>query len=229
MPYPNPSYEDGLQAVVALSVYCYNNAQTYMTYDGDPSLGAAQTQLKNSDKQLIGSVTYIEGRTGTLNCQYALATDEIPTSANELKPTYIVSFRGRYYVCGALKGKIVKNDVIKFSIAVTELQNPFVAILLSTQGQQLNATHAAMSSYTVACAATGTRTGATIGYTAETFATPGSAAPSGITINASTGVLTINASAGTYDIRVVVSDTVTLSDGTSNTIYGWGRYTVTLS
>lgn len=229
MPYPNPSYEDSLAAAVALSVYCYNNALTYMTYDGDPSLGAAQTILRNSDKQFIGSVTYIEGRSGTLNCQYALASDELSSSVNELKPTYIVSFRGRFYVCGAVKNKVIKNDVIKFSIAITELQTPFISILLSTLGQQLQGAHAASSSYTVACAASGTRTGAVLTYSGETFATPLSALPAGFTINSATGVLTVNAVAGTYDVRVIVKDVVTLPDGTTDTVYGWGRYTVVLS
>jgi hypothetical protein len=229
MPYPNPSYVDGLNQVVALSVYCYNNGLTYMTYSGDPSLGAAHTDNKNSDNQLIGSVTYIDGRKGTLVMQYNLATDETPSSANQIKPSYIVSFRGRYYVIGNVKTPIVKNDVIKTTCDVTELQNPFVAILLSIQGQQLVATHAANSSYTVACAASNTRTGATLVYSGQTFATPGSSLPSGFSINSSTGVLTINAAAATYDVRVVVSDTITLGDGTTDTIYGFGRYTVTLS
>jgi hypothetical protein len=232
MPYPNASYVDGLQAVVALSVYCYNNGLTYMTYNGDPSTGAAQTENRNSDNQLIGSVTYIDGRKGTLALQYALATDEAPSSANEIKTSYIVSFRGRFYVVGAVKTPIVKNDVIKMSCDVTELQNPFVSLLLSTLGQQKRVTIASGSlPTTISCAASNTRTGATVAYSVETFATPGSAAPSGITINSSSGLLTAanTLTAGTYDVRAVVSDTVTLADGTSNTIYGFGRYTLTVT
>lgn len=227
--YPNISYDDGLQAVVALSVYCYNNGKTYMTYTGNPAVGAAQTELRNSDNQLIGSVTYIDGRKGSLSLQYALASDE--TSATvELKPSYIVSFRGRFYVCGAVTPTIAKNNVVKFSVAVVELQSPFIPILLTTAtGQQLATTHAASSSYTVACAATGTRTGAVLTYSGELFSTPGSALPSGITISSTTGVLTVNAIAGTYDLRIIVQDVVTLPDGTTDTVYGWGRYTVVLS
>lgn len=232
MPYPNPSYVDGLQAVVALSVYCYNNALTYMTYNGDPSLASAQTDLKNSDNQLIGSVTYIDGRKGTLALQYNLATDEAPSSANEIKPTYIVSFRGRFYVVGNVKTAVVKNDVIKMTVDVTELQNPFSPILLSTNGQELTRTVASGAlPITVACAASNTRTGATVAYSVETFATPGSAAPSGVTISSSTGLMTLanTITAGTYDIRVVVSDTIALADGTGNTIYGFGRYVLTVT
>ncbi len=232
MAYPNSTYVDGLQAVVALSVYCYNNGLTYMTYNGDPSAGAAQTDNKNSDNQLINTVTYIDGRKGTLALQYNLATDEIPSSANQILPTYIVSFRGRFYVVGSVKAPIVKNGVIKISCDVTELQNPFVAILLSTLGQQLTRTVASGAlPVTVACAASNTRTGATLAYTVETFATPGSAAPAGITINSSSGLLTAanTLTAGTYDVRVICTDTVTLPDGTSNSVAGFGRYTLTVT
>ena len=232
MPYPSPSYDDGLQAVIALSVYDYNNGVTYMTYDGDPGAASAQTDLMNSDKQLIGSVTYDGGpRKGTLNLQYNLATDEIPGSANQLKNSHVVSFRGRYYVVDQVKPKIVKNDVIKFSCQATELNNPFCANLLSLLGQQLSLGHAASGAFTQTAVASNTRTGATVAYTLETFGTPGSAAPAGFGINASTGLITYTPTiaTGIYDLRVVVSDTVTLADGTTDVRYGWGRLTVTLS
>lgn len=232
MPYPNPSYVDGLQPVVALSVYCYNNGLTYMTYNGDPSLGAAQTDLKNSDNQLIGSVTYIDGRKGTLALQYNLATDEAPSSANEIKPTYIVSFRGRFYVIGNVKTPVVKNDVIKMTCDVTELQNPFAPNLLSTLGQQaIRSVASGALPITQTAVASNTRTGATLGYTVETFGTPGAAAPAGITINSSSGLITAanTLSAGTYDVRAIVADTITNPDGTTSTIYGWGRWTLTVT
>lgn len=232
MPYPNANYVDGLQPVVALSVYCYNNGATYMTYSGDPSPGAAQTDLRNSDNQLIGSVTYADGRKGNISLQYALAVDEIPGAANLLQPGYIVSFRQRFFVVGAVKTPIEKNNVIKFSPALTELQNPFVPNLLTQLGQQyaLNQSTGSLP-VTRSCAAAGTRTGATLVYSAETFGTPGSAAPSGITISSSTGLLTVanTVTAGVYDVRVIVADTVTLRDGTTETIYGFGRYTITVT
>lgn len=227
--YPNLLYVDGLQAVVQLSVYCYNNGKTYMTYTGNPAVGAAQTESRNSDNQLIGSVTYIDGRKGTLNLQYNLAADELPGNVNEVLPTFILSFRGRYYVAGAVSPTIAKNNVIKFTVAVTELETPFIPNLISIRGQQLVATHAAMSSYTVACAASGTRPGAVLVYSGELFSTPGSALPAGMTVDATTGVLTINSAAGTYDLRIICADTITNPDGTTDTVYGFGRYTVTLS
>lgn len=228
--YPNASYVDGLQAVVALSVYNYNTGKVYMTYSGNPAVGAAQTELRNSDNQLIGSVTYIDGRKGTVNCQYDLAADEV-SALVEVKPDHIISFRGRFYVVGAVTPSVTKNNVIKFSFAVTELQNPFIPLLLSLLGQQLARSQAHASGFTQSAAASGTRIGSTLVYSLETFATPGSAAPTNFTISPSTGLITYDGSgiAGAYDMRVICADTVTLPDGTTNTIYGFGRFTVVLT
>lgn len=224
MPQPNPNYGDGLQAVYQLSVYCYNNLATYMCYDGDPSINANQTEFSDSDKAPLGSFTNAGFRKGTLNLQYNLATDELVGATNLMQPGFIVSFRGRYYVVGTPSEKVVKNDVIKFSVSVLELQNPFISTLLTSLGQQKTANINANANTTVNCVATGARTGATVAYTVETFATPGSAAPSGVTINANTGVLTVNVAASTVDVRVVAADTLA-SDGSVH--YGWGRYTAT--
>lgn len=232
MPYPNPSYTDGLSQAVALSVFCYNNGATYTTYNGDPSAGAQQFEARNSDNQLIGSVTFIDGRKGSLNCSYTLLADEAPGAANELKPGYIVSFRNRFYVVGAMKVPIVKNEIIKFSGEITELQNPFVPLLLSLLGQQKVTIIAAGSlPTTISAAGAGTRTGATVGYTLETFATPGSAAPTGITINASTGMITAanTLAAGTYDVRAIVTDTMNLPEGGQSVLKGWGRWTLVVT
>ncbi len=231
MPYPNPSYVDNLAAAVDVTTYCYNNGKTYMTYNGNPSPGAQQTILTNSDKQMIGSVTYIDGRKGTLALQYALQTDELAGAASLLLPTYILAFRGRFYVTDAVSVPIVKNDVIKLSAAVTELQTPFAALLLSVLGQQKVETFVSGGSHTISGAATGARAGSTLVYSLETFATPGSAAPTGFSVNSSSGLITVGSGvlAGTYDVRLVIADTITKPDGTTDTVYGMGRYTPTLT
>jgi hypothetical protein len=228
MPLVNPNYEDGLQAVVDLSIYCYNNGATYITFSGDPSEGSQVFEIRNSNNQLTGSVTFKDARTGTISCQYTLAADELPGATNLMRAGYIISFRSRYYVVGQVKETIEKNQVIKFTIDVTELQNPFIPSLLSTLGQQLSQSNAnANLPITVNCVASGTRPNATLSYSAETYPTRSSSAPTGITINANTGILTVanTAVVGISDVRVIVSDMVTLPDGTSDTVYGWGRLT----
>ncbi len=223
MPTLNPSYEDGLQAVTLLTVHCYNNGADYITYDGNPALNATVREFTDSDLSPLGSDTTTGFRKGTINLQYTLVTDEQPGATNEMKAGYIISFRSRYYVVGQVSPAIKKNDVIKFSVAVLELQNPFIPTLLSTLGQQLKANINANANTTVNCVATGGRTGATLTYSAETYSTQNSSAPSGVTINANTGILTVNVSASSPDIRVIVTDTLSGYD----THYGWGRYTPT--
>jgi hypothetical protein len=218
-----------LTQVVDLSVYCYNNGAQYITYSGDPSEGAQVFEARNSNNQLIGSTTFIDGRKGSINCQYTLIADELPGAANMLRPGYIVSFRNRFYVVGPMKTPIQKNEIIKFSFEVSELQNPFIPELLTTLGQQLAVTLATGDlPDTIDCAASGTRSGSTVTYSAENFAVEGAAAPTGITINSSTGVLTIGAltAQGYNDVRVIVTDVKTLPDGTTDTLKGWGRATI---
>ncbi len=220
MPQPNPNYLDGLQAVTSLSVFCYNNSATYMCYDGDPSINANQTEFSDSDKAPLGSFTNAGFRKGTLNLQYNLAADELPGATNLMQPGFIVSFRNRYYVVGTPSEKVVKNDVIKFSVAVLELQNPFISALLTALGQQKTANINANLNTTVNCVATGARTNAVVSYTVETY--PSGAAPAGVSVNANTGVLTVNVGAGAIDLRVIAADTLA-----GDVHYGWGRYTAT--
>lgn len=220
---PNPNYQDGLQAVTLLSVYCYNNGATYLTYDGNPTENSTVKEFTDSDMQPLGSNTQTGFRKGTLNLQYNLATDEQPNATNLMRPGFIVSFRSRYYVVGNVSAAVKKNDVIKFSVAVVELQNPFIGNLLSLVGQQVVASINANSNTTVNCAALNNRVGGNVTYTLETFNTPGTASAVG-TI-AANGLLTMNVVAGTYDVRVVAADAV----AGKITQYGWGRYTVTAS
>lgn len=230
--YPNPSYQDGLKQVVDLSVYCYNNGATYTTYNGDPSEGAQVVEARNSNNQLEGSTTFVDARKGTINCQYTLTADELPGATNMLRPGFIVSFRQRFYVVGPMKSPIVKNEIIKFSFEATELQNPFIPLLLTTLGQQKSLVVASGSLPTTQDAsASGLRSGATVAYSIETFSPEGSAAPAGITINASSGVVTIadTVTAGTYDLRIVCSDTKAKPEGGTDVVKGFGRLTVTVT
>jgi len=222
MSQPNPRYSDGIQGVTELSVFCYNNSVTYICYDGDPSEDGVQKLWTDSNMEPLGSDNRTGFRKGTLNLQYTLATDELNSSANQMRPGYVVSFRARYFVTGKIGSKVVKNDVIKFSVEVTELQNPFIPNLLTTLGQQKKASINANTNTTVNCVAIAARSNGTLTYTVEQYNTAGLAV-SGISINVNTGILTANISAGTVDIRVLATDTLT----GENTQVGFGRYTPT--
>jgi hypothetical protein len=229
MPYPLPNYQDGLNQVVELSVFCWNNGKTYTTYNGDPSLGAQVFEARDSNNVLIGSVTFADARKGTLNCQYTLTADELQSSENMLQPGYVVGFRQRIYVLGPMKVPVVKNEIIKFSAEATELQNPFIPELLSIIGQQKVETIASGSLPENYDGSAGNiLPGATAVYSLESFATEGAAAPAGFSINSSTGEITVanTVTAGTYDIRVICTATSTKPEGGTIDRKGWGRLTL---
>jgi hypothetical protein len=217
MSQPNPSYVDGLVGISDLAVYCYNNLATYVTYDGDPGEEATVKEFLDSNDEPLGSDTRTGFRKGSMNLQYDLTTDELPGATKLMRPGFIVGFRNRYYVVGAVKPKLVKNDVIKFSIEVYELQNPFLPELLTTRGQEYRGTLNALTVINVL--AVGARPNAVVTYTVEHFSNTANTV-AGTSININTGVLTINANIGTVDLRVIAHDNLT---GETEHL-GWGRY-----
>jgi hypothetical protein len=217
MSQPNPRYADGLQAVTDLVAYCYNNAVTYMCYDGDPSEDGVQKLWTDSNEEPLGSDNRTGFRVGTLNLQYTLAADELQSSATQMRPAYVILFRNRFYVTGKVTNKVVKNDVIKFSVAVTELQNPFISALVSTLGQLKRANINANIAATLSCAANVMRSGGSVTYAVTQYNTGD--AISGVSI-ASNGLLTINVAAGALDLRVTATDTLSGEP----TMVGFGRY-----
>lgn len=234
MAYPNINYQDGdiAAAAEALSVYCYNNGQTYSSDSADPSPTVVRAETTNSNGQVTGSTNFINQRVGTINLTYDSIGDELDGATKQLLPTYIVSFRGRFYVLGNVSNPITKGEAVTVAAEVAELQNPMIPELLSTLGQQKLWTFAVGAlPETFATAAVNTRTGATVAYTLENWDEPGEAAPSGFTINSSNGDVTAAspATTGTYDLRVVVTDTVTPLGEDANSVKGIGRLTVVIT
>lgn len=221
-----------MSQVIDLSVYCYNNGATYTTFQGDPSEGAQTFEARNSNNQLIGGSTFVDARSGTINCQYTFTADELPGANNMLRPGYVVAFRNRYYRVGAMKQPVIKNEIIKFSFEALELQHPFIPELLSLLGQQLSEiVPIADLPNTYDCSAVGTRSGSTVVYSVESFSPEGAAAPAGITIDSSTGVLTAANTlvAGSYDVRVIVTDTHAIPGGGTDVLKGFGRLTLQIT
>lgn len=232
--YPNISYQDGdiAAAAEALSVYCYNNGQTYSSDSADPSPSVVRTETTNSNGQVTGSTNFINQRTGTINLTYDSLSDELDGATKQILPTYILSFRGRFYVAGNVSTPITKGEAATIAVDVSELQNPMIPELLSTLGQQKEWTFAVGAlPETFDVSAVNTRTGATVAFSLENWDDPGAAAPSGFSINSSTGVVTAAspATTGTYDLRVIATDTVTPLGEDANSVKGIGRLTVVIT
>jgi hypothetical protein len=233
MAYPNINYQDGdiAAAAEALSVYCYNNGQTYSSDSADPSPTVVRTETTNSNGQVTGSTNFINQRTGTINLTYDSIGDELDGATKQILPTYILSFRGRFYVCGNVSTPITKGEAVTIAVEVSELQNPMIPELLSTLGQQKLWTFAVGAlPETFDTSAVNTRTGAAVVFTVENWDSPGDAV-SGFTIDASTGVVTAAspATTGTYDLRVIATDTVTPLGEDANSVKGIGRLTVVIT
>jgi hypothetical protein len=177
-------------------------------------------------------VTYINQRVGTINLTYDSLSDEAPLSGKEVMPGHVVSFRSRYYVVGNVSTPITQGEAVTIAAEVSELQNPMIPELLSDLGQQKEWTFAVGAlPETFDTSAVNTRTGASVVFSLEDWDNPGDAAPSGFTIDSSTGIVTAAspATTGTYDLRVIASDTVTPLGEAANTIKGIGRLTVVIT
>lgn len=235
MAYPNINYQDGdiAAAASALSVYCYNNGQTYSSDSGDPSETVVRTETTNSDGQVTGSTNFVNQRVGTINITYASISDELDGATKQLRPTYIISFRSRFYVIGNVSNPIVKGEDVTVAAEVSELQNPAIPELLTAEyGQQQRWSFAVGSlPETFDVSAINTREGATVVFSVENWDDPGQAAPSGFSINSSTGVITAAspATTGTYDLRVIATDTVTPLGEAADDKKGLGRITVVIT
>jgi hypothetical protein len=231
MAYPNINYQDGDIAAAAesLSVYCYNNGQTYASDSADPSETVVRVETTNSNGQVTGSTNYVNQRVGTINLTYDSISDELDGATKQLRPTYIVSFRGRFYVLGNVSTPITKGEAVTVAAEVSELQNPVIPELLSVLGQQYHLTlSAATLPETFDVSAINTRTGATVAFSIENWDEPGEAAPTGFSINSSTGLITVadTAAQATHDIRVIATDTVTPLGEDASVVKGIGRLTV---
>lgn len=231
--YPNISYQDGdiAAAAEAMSVFCYNNSTTYSSDSADPSPTVVRTETTNSNGQVTGSTNFINQRVGTINLTYDSIGDELDGAAKQILPTYILSFRGRFYVAGNVSTPITKGEAVTIAVEVSELQNPMIPELLSTLGQQKAWTFAdGDQPETFDVSAVNTRTGATVAFSVEDWDNPGDPAPTGISINSSTGVVTVTGAAvGTHDVRVIATDTVTPLGEDANSVKGIGRLTITIT
>jgi hypothetical protein len=149
---------------------------------------------------------------GGLNLQLDSPTDVAPQPGHRLKVTKGTSIK--YYGVSEGGAPNKRNDVVRPSPSVIQEINPFLSGLLSeTEGDLKRQSYsiAAMgATETVATTPINGRTGGVIAVTATQ--SDGSALPTGVAINASTGVITVTKAtvlAGVYTIQVVVTDTLT--------------------
>ena len=150
-------------------------------------------------------------REGNMNLQLDKATDTPPDVGHILKVTKGTSIRFYGVVDAPVPNK--RNDVVRIGPSLLQLMNPFFQGLLSAdEGDTLRQTYSIATMGTTETITTNPqnhRTGSTKAYSATLE--DGTALPTGIAINASTGVITVTkatVSAAVSTIKVVATDTL---------------------
>lgn len=202
MPDTLPTFNDGINADLTLTARNLNLGVDYVAPDADIDESVIETDVADVDGNIIGGSSSTSIRTGTLNCQYDLETDEKDGDPKNVRSAHVWLFRGRYYRGGAVKTKLKRKETITFSLGVKELQNP-LPNLLSAAGQFATDTKASGSAYNKNVTAVNTRTGCTLSWALED-------APSGMVISGTTtgAISWPTPVAGTYTVKVKCTDTL---------------------
>jgi hypothetical protein len=202
MPDILPTFNDGINADLTLTARNLNLGVDYVSADADIEETVIEKDVTDVDGNVIGGSTKTSIRSGSLNCQYDLETDEKDGDPKNVRAAHVWLFRGRYYRGGAVKSKLKRAEAITFSVGVKELQNP-LPNLLSAAGQVATDTKASGSAYAKNVTALNVRTGATLSWALED-------APSGMVISGTTtgAISWPTPVAGTYTVKVKCTDTL---------------------
>lgn len=221
----DPSFTDGRSAVLAPLVQCLNltgDGTTYQRYEylsDNIDREAKEIEHMDADGSPLGSDTREGFLKGTINLQLTLATHSIP------RPGHVIHLDigggDEYYIAGKFGRARTRNDIIRGALVVKRAYNPIVTSLLSeAYGQRKSLTQAAgalSGSLAAAQTAVNTRSGATVAYSIA--AAPGYTVPGWLSINSSTGALSGTAVAGTWELDIIVTDTLSGEE----TRKGFGR------
>lgn len=209
----DPKFTDGRSAVLNPLLECLNltgDGTTHQRYEylsDTIDREAIEKEHVDADGSPLGSDTREGFMKGAINLQLNQASHAIA------RPGHIIHLDigdgDEYYIAGKFGRARTRNEVVKGSLQVKRAYNPIVTSLLSeAYGQRKTFTQAAgelsvATSHTVV----NTRDGATVTWSLA--AASGSEVPGWLSINPSTGALSGTAVAGSWEIHVVVTDTLT--------------------
>lgn len=155
----------------------------------------------------LGSDTREGFTKGSISLQLNLATDHRPRPGHILRTDFGDGYE--YYISGKSGRARTLNDVVKLSVGVKKAVNPIITTLLSeSYGQGYVHTQAAgaLSGSVLTSAAVNTRGGATLAWSIA--AAKGYSIPGWLSINSSSGVISGTAVAGTFEVKIVLTDTL---------------------
>lgn len=211
----DPSMTDGLSATVGPLVQCLNlsgDGTTYQRYEYlTDSITPESVDVEHSDGDMhpLGSDTRRGFEKGSISLKCVKATYKLPSPGHIIHADF--GDGDEYYIAGNPGRQRTRNNVKVGSLAVKRAYNPIITTFLSeAYGQRKAFTQAAGAiSGTIASAlsSVNTRSGATLAWSIA--AMPGYSVPSWLSINASTGALSGTAVAGTWELKVILTDTLT--------------------
>lgn len=206
---------DGLAGLVSPLLQCLNLAgdgTTYQRYDyisDSITTEGVDQDHADADGHALGGDTSAGFEKGAISLKAVKQTYKLP------KPGHIIHADfgegDEYYRVTAQGRSRTRNNMKTGSPAVTRIYNPIITTLLSeAYGFRKTFTQAAGAiSGTLASAlgSANTRSGATLAWSLA--AMPGYTVPSWLSINASTGALSGTAVAGSWELKIILTDTVT--------------------
>lgn len=209
----NPTYTDGRSGIQNPILECLNYPGDGTTYQRYQYLGdsidreAIEKEHMGPDGDPLGSDTREGFEKGAINLQLDSTLHSVA------RPGHIIHLdigEGAEYFIAAKFGRArTRNDIVKGSLQVKKAINPVVTSLLTAaygQGKRHTQAAGALAGAVLTTTVVNTRAGATLGY--ELKAAPGSAVPGWLSINAATGVIAGLAVVGSWEVDVVVTDTL---------------------
>lgn len=231
----SPQHTDGYSATLGPLVQCLNlsgsgdtPATTYQRYDylsDTLTTEGADQDHQDGDLTHLGGFTAAGKKAGSISVKVGRVTAKFPL------PGHIVEFDdgtgSEFFVCTAPGSARTRNNVKTAGLNLKGLVHPFPLECLSeaygSRALKTQAAGALAGSFTTALTAKNTRTGATVAWSLA--AEPGETVPAWLSINASTGALSGTAVAGTYNLRIIITDTLAGFD----TRQGFGRLSLTIT
>lgn len=218
---------DGVSALHTVLLECLNLAGDGTTYlrlgymQDNLQADAVEMEHTNADGEPLGSSTFTGHTKGTITYKLDKASYKTPQPGFTLKLNRGDGKGDIYLKCGQAGPTYQRNNVVQGSMAVTKVVNPIILTLLSEAlGQHKAVSIAAVSgAYSLTCEAVNVRSGATKAWSLEN-------APSGMSINSSTGEITwATPVAGSYEVTVKVTDTLSGSP----TLTGFAKLFLTVT
>jgi hypothetical protein len=211
----NPKYTDGRSGLSNPLIENLCEAGVDTTYQRYQYLGdnldkeSIEKEHTDADGGPLGSDTREGFEKGAVSIQFNRVTDNPPRPGHVIRLDVDDDDGWAYYIAGKLGRTRARGDIMKASLQLRRAVNPVVANLLSSaygQGYRHTQAAGALSGSFLTANTLNTRSGSTLAYALS--AASGNTVPGWLSINSSSGLISGTAVAGTFEVEVVVTETL---------------------